>query len=150
MSARLLQSSGLADRPGLTNSDSRAPTPRLSGTRPRASPLLLHQPPPMKPSPYARTSTAALRVELRALSLRRSNPNGTPDPETLSRGRKARAAPRISNLSSASPIVSEGVCRVSIRLAAHALFLQTQRAPLPTDARATPRSILLGAPDGSA
>src|SRR5215467_3838228 len=98
MSARLLQSSGLADRPGLTNSDSRAPTPRLSGTRPRASPLLLRQPPPMKPSPYARTSKAALRVELRALSHRRSDPEGTPEPQTVPPGPKARAAPRITNL----------------------------------------------------
>src|SRR5215469_14251610 len=144
MSARLLQSSGLADPPDLTNSDSRAPTPPLSGKRPRASPLLLRRPTPATLARYARTSTAPLRAQPRVSSLRRSNPNGTPDPETLPRDRKARDAPRISNSSSASPIVWEGLCRVSIRLAAHALFLQTQRAPLPTDARATPRSILLG------
>src|SRR5215469_5027769 len=147
-SARLPQSNGSGVCQGPTDSGFRVPRPPPCGRHPRASPVRPPQPPPAPPGQCARTSTAALRNPLRVSSLPRSNPNDTPDPETLPRAPRARAAPRISNSFSASSIVLERVYGISTHLAAHGWFSQIRRAPLPTDAPGALVSILPGLRDG--
>src|SRR5579871_5104971 len=102
--------------------------------RPRVSlprPLLLQR---ASPTLYARKGTAHELVEVRARSHRRSNPNGTPDPETPRRGRKVRAVSRISNCSAELAIARASAHRIAMRRVDRPLFLRTPRPQYPSAA----------------
>src|SRR5690242_2040576 len=133
-SSRLPQSTGWGARSDLKGSDSRVPAPPLSAKRPHASLPRLLRPLPALPNPYVRTGTALLRAWLPASLLLQSNPNGTPGPETLPRGPKARAAPRTSSFFAAWAIALESPCGVSIGPAARCALSQTLRLRSPSAA----------------